>query len=126
MKTQLSILVGSSILLMSCSSMNQSSYRGSDDDLYFSKSDARTNAIYNPEVEVSNMSPANSNMYDEDPQRQNTSGVNYQSTPQNSQSNNIQSNYNNPQYSDGANYDDGRTVINNNYYGDVYEDEDLY
>ena len=75
MKTQLSILVGSSLFLFSCSSMNQSSYRSSDDDLYFSRSDARTNAIYNPEVEISNMSPANSNIYDEDPQRQNTPGV---------------------------------------------------
>ncbi len=106
--------------------MNQSSYRSSDDDLYFSKSDARSNAIYNPEVEVNNLADANRNMYDEDPKKQNTSATNYQSTPQNSQSENIQSNYNNPQYSDGSNYDVGRTVINNNYYGDVYEDEDLY
>lgn len=126
MKTQLSILIAGSIFLMSCSSMNQTSYRGGDDDLYFSKSDARANAIYHPEVEISNQSGANRNMYDEDPQQQNKSGINYQSTPQNSNGENIRSDYQNPQYSDGANYDDDRTVINNNYYGDVYDEGDSY
>ena len=73
MKTSLSIVLGTSILLVSCSTMNQSSLQTSNDDLYYSKADARRDAIYNPEVDVTNMSPANRNMYDEEPQQQNRS-----------------------------------------------------
>ncbi len=124
MKTSLSIVLGTSILLVSCSTMNQSSLQTSNDDLYYSKADARRDAVYNPEVDVTNMSPANRNMYDEEPQQQNRSSEYQYEQPNANTSAPINQN---PNYSGSEEYADGKTYITNNYYGDVInEDEDYY
>lgn len=126
MKSILSILSISSILLSSCSSYTINTYGTSEDDLYFSKKDAEFDRpVYNEEVKVTDMSGANTSSYSE--QDQPNSSQNYSNyTPSTTNEN---PNYSNPNYSGGSQEsyvdENGRTVVNN-YYGDVYEDDGGY
>jgi hypothetical protein len=125
MKSILSIITLSSIVLSSCSSYTINTYGGSEDDLYYSKSDARNDApIFHEEVQVQDMSKANTSSYTEQDQ-QNTSGnySNYNYTNDNQNGSTVNPNYATQQesYVD----ENGKTIINN-YYGDVYDDEGGY
>ncbi len=126
MKTNISLLIVGSILTVSCSTTNMTyTSPNSTDDLYYSKADAKAEPIFHEEVQVQDMSPANSSRYGEEPQVQNPSSQNYYNQEQNNTSN---PNTQNPNYSTNSeSYTDenGKTVINN-YYGDVYEDDGGY
>ncbi len=126
MKNILSILGISSMVLSSCSSYTINTFGTKDDDLYFSKKDAQfSGPIYNEEVRVNDLSPANSSSYSNQDQ-QNTSANYSNYTPSN---NNDYSNQSNQNYNNGSQErsidENGQTVVNN-YYGDVYEDNGGY
>lgn len=122
------------MLTMSCTTVNMTyTSPNSNDDLYYSKADAQREAIYHEEVKVQDMSKANTNGYSEDPQIQNKNAVgtgeNYSNDAINRvESSSSENNLNNPNYSNGSTdqsySSDGKTIINN-YYGDVYEDDDM-
>jgi hypothetical protein len=123
MKSILTIIsISSIILLTSCSSYTINTYGTSEDDLYYSKNDARTRTpIYHEEIKVQDMSGANTSNYADQDQQNNS--VNYSSyTPSNDAYNNSQNpNYSQPSQESGVD-ENGRTIVNN-YYGDVYEDD---
>lgn len=132
MKTYLSIFTMSSILLMSCSSYTINTHSSTQDDLYFSKSDAdnKPEVVYNPEVQVQDMSKANTSSYtEENIQNSNANYQNYNSNNSQGNTTNQNPNYSTQQVSpnEQESYVDenGRTIVNN-YYGDVYDDGDSY
>ena len=123
MKTNLSILIIGSVLSASCTTINMTyTSPNSKDDLYYSKADAKREAVYNEEVQYQDKSYSNSNRYNEDPQVQNPNAKyetqSYQESPANNNSN-YSSN------SEQSYSSDGKTIINN-YYDDDDDDYGIY
>lgn len=124
MKTNLVLLTLGSIVLMSCVNTNITyTSPHSQDDLYYSKSDAERGVIYHEEVQVQNQSKENTTSYVEEPQVQNPAAV-YEKQETIPSTSNESTNSNYSTSATGSYDNDGKTIINNNYYGDVYEDDD--
>ncbi len=132
MKTFPYLLAIIAAALSACSTSYQANRTLPLDDTYYSLADARKEVIvYNEEIKLEDMSPANSNPYNEQylnsPENSNTQS-NFDYNQYNAEQGLDQntSSYQNPNYSDSYADGDGKTYITNNYYGDSYNSDDYY